>query len=106
MPAVQARRTPEIHLPDFEPPSEAIEVQSRFRGITIGAHHLSGGAGRAASFTIGAAKRVHAPAGVEWLMGARHTLVQVGEDGCAIEVTPQMTGEVIWEDRSVPLEAL
>jgi TonB family protein len=107
MPAVHARSTPEIHLSDPfadpSPPLDAVDVQTVFRGVTIGAHHL---AAQASSFAIGADKGVQAPAGIEWLDGDRHTLVHLDRGGCEIAVTPRMTGEVIYEDRSTPLEAV
>lgn len=101
MRAPNAPSTPQIRL---HPDAAAVEVQALFRGVVIGTRCLA--AGDLAPFLIGSAKGVDAPAAARFLSGEAHPLVSIDGGGFSLEITEQMTGAVIFEDRTTPLQDL
>jgi hypothetical protein len=100
MRAPHAPSPPQIRL---HPDAAAVEVQALFRGIVIGSRCLVGPDD--AAFLIGSAKGVDAPA-AELLAGPAHALVSAGAAGFTVDLTDQMIGTVIFEDRTAPLADL
>jgi hypothetical protein len=101
MRASDAPSTPQIRL---HPETAAVEVQTLYRGVVIGSRCLT--ADDATAFLIGCAKGVDAPAAANLLASDAHRLVSRDAGGFAVELTDQMTGTVIFEDRSAPLDEL
>jgi hypothetical protein len=101
MRATNAPSTPQIRL---HPDAAAVEVQALYRGVVIGTRCLI--PEEASAFLIGCAKGVDAPVAAGLLAADSHPLVAHGAGGFAVELTDQMTGTVIFEDRSAPLEEL
>ena len=96
-----APSTPQIR---FHPAAAAVEVQALYRGIVIDARCLR--ADDPAPYLIGSADGVDAPAATELLTTAAHPLVSADAAGFAVALTEQMTGAVLFEDRSLPLSEL
>jgi hypothetical protein len=92
---------PQIRL---HPDAAAVEVQALYRGVVIGSRCLTAGDARA--FLIGCAKGVDAPAAAGLLAADAHPLVSSDAGGFSVELTEQMTGTVIFEDRTAPLDDL
>ena len=101
MRATNAPSAPQIRL---HPEAAAVEVQALFRGVVIGSRCLIGG--DAGAFLIGCAKGVDAPAAANLLPADSYPLVSRDAGGFSVELTDQMQGTVIFEDRSAPLEEL
>jgi hypothetical protein len=99
--ADNAPLTPQIRL---HPDTAAVEVQALYRGVVIGSRCLTPEDARA--FLIGCAKGVDAPAAAGLLSTDAHPLVSCDAGGFSVELTEQMKGMVIFEDRTAPLEEL
>jgi hypothetical protein len=101
MRAPDAPSLPQIRL---HPEAAAVEVQALFRGVVIGTRCLT--PEDASAFLIGCAKGVDAPASADLLAGDAHRLVSRDAGGFTVELTQQMRGTVIFEDRTAPLADL
>jgi TonB family protein len=103
---------------DDDDGSRAIEVQTLYRGVMIGSRCLSDPGrshraparsrrrrgGRERDFVIGCQAGADAPVSTAYLATPSHRLVAAGGRDYAVNVTPQMTGQVTLGDRVMPLQ--
>ncbi len=108
MPATVSSVMPEIR-PD-PPVIGAVQIESRFGDLVIGSHLLSDGNGGGprdgrSAFVVGWDRSADAPVAAPFVSGPAHELVRLSPLGCTLSLTPQMTGEIIFEDHTQTLPA-
>jgi hypothetical protein len=97
MRAPAALRTPVIRL---HPEAQAAFVQALYQDVVIATRCLVAAPERD-RFLVGAGKGVHAPAPLDWISEPVHPLILADEGGFSVAMSDRMTGEIIFEDRSV-----